>query len=261
LVLLIRNAVIALHQANQTGDYAVLRAMAAPDFQQRNDAAALAKAFTGLRAAKLDLSQAAAVNPRLYTDPVIDNGGYLRLAGFLPLGGDAKADFELAFQMVNGRWRLFGIGVHPPRDGDAKPPAAKAPTATAVPADPALLTLIRTSVLALNQANISGDYSVLRDLSASGFQDANSPAKLAEAFANIRGRGLDLAPVAVIEPRLLRPAAIDGNGYLRIAGYFPSRPEAVSFDLAFRFEDAQWRLFGIGVDTSPVEPPATASAQ
>lgn len=260
LVLLIRNAIVALHQANLTGDYAVLRALAAPEFQQRNDAAALAQAFSGLRAANLDLGQVAAVNPNLYGDPAIDADGFLRLSGFVPLGGDAKADFEFAFQMVNGRWRLFGIGVHPPRDGAPKPPAAKPASATAVPDGATLMTLIRGSVLALNQANISGDYSVLRDLGASGFQEANSPAKLADAFANIRARGLDLSPIAVIDPRLLRPAAIDNNGYLRLAGYFPSRPEAVNFDLAFRFEGGKWRLFGIGVDTTP-EQPAAASAQ
>ncbi|MEJ0012013.1 MAG: hypothetical protein WDM94_05140 [Bauldia sp.] len=259
LVLLIRNAIVALHQANVTGDYAVLRALAAPEFQARNDAAALSQAFTGLRAANIDLAAVAAINPRLYTDPVIDADGFLRLSGFVPLA-EAKVDFEFAFETVNGRWRLFGLGVHPPRDGSAAP-AAKPATATALPDNPSLLALIRGAVLGLNQANISGDYSVLRDLSAIGFQQANSPAKLSDAFANIRARGLDLAPVAVIDPRLFRPAAIDANGYLRLAGYFPSQPETVNFDLAFRFEDGQWRIFAIGVDTAPADQPATALAQ
>jgi hypothetical protein len=263
LVLLIRNAIVALHQANVTGDYAVLRALAAPQFQERNSAAALAQAFSGLRNANLDLAQVAAVNPRLYTDPTIDDNGFLRVAGFLPIG-EAKADFQFAFQMVDGRWRLFGIGVQPPPDAPAKPTltkAAAAKAATTVPDNVTLLTLIRGSVLALNQANISGDYSVLRDLGADGFQGANSPAKLSESFAAIRARGLDLAPVAVIDPRLFRPAAIDGKGYLRLAGYFPSQPEVVNFDLVFRFEGGQWRLFGIGVDTAPADRSATASAQ
>jgi hypothetical protein len=263
LVLLIRNAIVALHQANVTGDYAVLRALTAPQFQDRNSAAALAQAFTGLRNANVDLAQVAAVNPRLYADPAIDANGFLRISGFVPIG-EAKADFEFAFQMVDGRWRLFGIGVQPPKDAAAKPAltkAAAAKAATTVPDDIALLTLIRGSVLALNQANISGDYSVLRDLGADGFQSANSPAKLSESFAAIRGRGLDLAPVAVIEPRLFRPAAVDAKGYLRVAGYFPSRPEVVNFDLAYRFEGGQWRLFGIGVDTAPADQPATATTQ
>ncbi len=257
LVLLIRNAVVALHQANLTGDYAVLRALAAPEFQERNGASALGQAFAGLRAANLDLGQVAAVNPRLYVDPAIDGGGFLRLAGFIPLG-EARADFEMAFQMVGGRWRLFGIGVHPPRGATAA--VAKPASPTALPDNLVLLAMIRGAVLALNQANATGDYSVLRDLAASNFQKANSPAKLSEAFAAIRTRGLDLTPITVIDPRLFRPAAIDANGYLRLAGYFPSRPEQVNFDLVFQFEEGAWRLFGIGVDTSREDPATTALA-
>jgi hypothetical protein len=256
LVLLIRNAVVAVHQANQSGNYAVLRALAAPDFQQHNTAEGLSQVFSSLRAAGVDLGQVTAVNPRLYSDPAIDNSGFLRLAGFIPLG-EARADFEMAFQLVNGRWRLFGIGVHPPR-GPAIV-AAKAASPKAIPEDATLVAMIRNAVLALNQANATGDYSVLHGISAASFQTANSPAKLSDAFSAIRKRGLDLAPVAVIDPRLFRPAAIDRNGYLRLAGYFPSQPEQVNFDLVFQFEGGAWRLFGLGVDTGS-EPPATAAA-
>lgn len=259
LVVLIRNAVIALHQANITGDYAVLRGLAAPEFQERNTAAGLSQAFAGLRTAGLDLSTVAAVNPHLYRDAAIDNDGMLRLAGFIPFG-DRNVDFDLAFEMVSGRWRLFGLGVHPPRDSIATPTAAKALSPASVPGDETLVTLIRSSVMALNQANLTGDYSVLRDLSSANFQQANSPTKLSDAFANIRSRGLDLAPIAVIEPHLFRPATIDQNGYLRLAGYFPSQPEQVNFDLAFQFESGAWRLFGIGVDTSREAMPPSASA-
>ncbi len=51
---------------------------------------------------------------------MIDDDGFLQLAGFVPLG-DARSDFEFTFQMINGRWRLFGLGVHPPREGSIKP--------------------------------------------------------------------------------------------------------------------------------------------
>jgi hypothetical protein len=130
-------------------------------------------------------------------------------------------------------------------------------TPKAIPPDQRLLALIRTSVAALNQANMTGDYSVLHDLGAASFQAANPPPKLAQAFANIRERGLDLAPASAIDPRLFRPPAIDANGYLRVAGYFPSRPEQVNFDLVFQFERGAWRLFGIGVDSArdPAAPP------
>jgi hypothetical protein len=123
-----------------------------------------------------------------------------------------------------------------------------------------MIALIRGAVIALNQANMAGDYSVLRDFAAPGFQQANSLAQLGTIFAQLRARQLDLGPVAVIDPRLFRPPAIDQRGFLRLTGYFPSRPEQVNFDLAFQFVDDHWRLFGIGLNTSRQVTAASMSA-
>jgi hypothetical protein len=116
-----------------------------------------------------------------------------------------------------------------------------------------MVVLIRSAVVALNQANMTGNYSVLRDLSAPGFQQANSFADLATIFAELRARQLDLGPVVVIDPQLFRPAAIDERGLLRLTGFFASRPEQVNFDLAFQRVEGEWRLFGIGLNTSRIE--------
>jgi hypothetical protein len=257
LAMLVRDAIVALHQANVTGNYAVFRALAAPGFQQ-NSTDQLAKAFTDLRSAKLDLAQVAAVNPMLYSQPAIDKDGLLQLRGYIPFG-DARTNFEMAFQMVQGRWRLFGIGVYPPGKDDKPIPKAKAPSAKTIPSHTDLVATIRSSVLALNQANRTGDYSVLNGLGSKNFRAENPPEKLAAAFANMRNAGVDLTPILVIDPRLFRPAALDKNGYLRIQGYFPSQPEQVNFDLVFQFEGGAWRLFGLGVDSSR-EQPTTAAA-
>src|SRR6266702_4668463 len=48
-----------------------------------------------------------------------------------------------------------------------------------------VLMLIRSTLLALDQANKTGNYTVLRDLGAPGFQ-ANTAARLAEIFAKQR---------------------------------------------------------------------------
>jgi hypothetical protein len=47
LNLLIRTTIIAINQANKTGNYTVLRDLAAPDFQNVNSAEKLAEIFTG----------------------------------------------------------------------------------------------------------------------------------------------------------------------------------------------------------------------
>jgi hypothetical protein len=256
LVILVRNAIVALDQANDTGNYSVLREIAAPDFQTANTPARLSEVFTDLRTSKFDLAPATVINPRLNQEPALDEHGMLRLVGFFPFSA-GQVDFDLSYQLVGGRWRLFGIGLKPAGAVKAKSlPSSGMPQ---LPDSPTMVSLIRSSIIALNQANLTGNYSVLRDLSAPGFQQGNSFAKLSEAFSELRARQIDFAPVAVIDPRLFRPPAIDDRGRLRLTGYFPSQPEQVNFDLAFQIVDGQWRLFGVGLNTSREMPLASQS--
>ncbi len=111
--------------------------------------------------------------------------------------------------------------------------------------------LIRNTIIALNQANMTGNYTVLRDLAAPGFQRANNAAKLAQIFANLRERNLDLSPVFFMNPILVREPSIDAMGLLHMTGFFRSQPEQVNFDMVFQFFDNQWRLFGIAVNVAP----------
>jgi hypothetical protein len=253
LVILIRTSIIALQQANVSGDYAILRDIGAPRFQQANSPEKFSKAFADLRGREIDLGQIAVVNPQLVAEPKIDANGFLSLTGFFSVASD-RVNFDLVFQMVGERWRLFGIGVHPTQEsansGGNEASKVTPDAAGKIPDNARLVSLIRGSVISLNQANMTGDYSVLRGIGAPGFQNANTPGRLAANFAELRARQLDLAPVAVIEPRLFRPAALDAQGFLRVTGYFPSRPEQVNFDLAYQFVSGQWSLFGIGVNTS-----------
>ena len=139
----------------------------------------------------------------------------------------------------------------------AGPPAASAAPQASVPDGPILRLLIDTTLIAVNQANLTGNYSVLRDLGAPGFREVNSSARLAEIFSALRQRNLDLSPILLLDPKLVRPPALMENGLLRLSGFFPSAPEQVNFDLAFQLVRDHWLLFGIAVNTSPA---ATATA-
>jgi hypothetical protein len=44
--------------------------------------------------------------------------GYLRLTGYFPSQPE-QVNFDLAFQFVQGPWRIFGIGVNTSRDTPA----------------------------------------------------------------------------------------------------------------------------------------------
>jgi hypothetical protein len=148
---------------------------------------------------------------------------------------------------------------------------AQAPKQKAAPTEPqaapkpaqidrnGVLVLVRSALLALDQANKTGNYTVLRDLGAPGFQ-VNTSARLAEIFAKQRNDNLDLSGVAVIDPQLSLLPQIEANGLMRMAGFFPSVPSQVNFELAFAPVNGQWRLFGLSVSLGQMVPNAPDGA-
>jgi hypothetical protein len=138
-----------------------------------------------------------------------------------------------------------------PKQQPAQPPAPK-------PAQidrNGVLILIREALLALDQANKTGNYTVLRDLGSPQFQ-ANSAARLAEIFAQQRKDNIDLSGVAVIEPQLTLLPQIEANGLMHMAGFFPSVPTQVNFELVFAPVGGRWRLFGLSVSFGQAAPAA-----
>lgn len=117
--------------------------------------------------------------------------------------------------------------------------------------------LIRTTLVALSQANQTGNYTVLRDLGSPGFQAVNSAARLGEIFGELRRRKLDFSPVVFFNPKLVRKPVLDEAGRLRLTGFIETRPERINFDMLFENVREEWRLFGLAVQMRPA-PETTA---
>jgi hypothetical protein len=144
----------------------------------------------------------------------------------------------------------------------AQPAPSQSPSPAQQAAKPAnidrngTLMLLRSALLALDQANKTGNYTVLRDLGAPGFQSTNNAARLAEIFAKLRNDNVDLSGVAVLDPQLSLLPQIESNGMLHMAGFFPSVPTQVNFELIFAPVNGQWRMFGISVNVGSSAPAA-----
>ena len=125
--------------------------------------------------------------------------------------------------------------------------------APAVPPPPVgqaqAIYLVRSTLMTLNDANRSGNYTVLRDLATPEFAARNSAADLGAAFLDLRRRRVDLFAVALLDPRFDSVPALDRNGRLHIAGVFPTQPLEIRFDLTYGIAQGQWKLFGIAVST------------
>jgi len=143
------------------------------------------------------------------------------------------------------------------------PPAAPPAAATAplppgampkMPDQYKLNLLIRTTIIAINQANKTGNYTVVRDLAAPDFQNVNSAEKLAEIFTGLRNSKFDLSPVLFFDPKLIRQPELLANGMLRLTGFFDTRPQRVNFDLIFQPVETDWRLNAVNVGTKEAPP-------
>jgi hypothetical protein len=79
--------------------------------------------------------------------------------------------------------------------------------------------LLRSTLITLNDAIQTGNFTVLRDMGAPGFRDANSPARLSRAFTDLASRGVDLSAVSVITPQLMEAPTLDQQkGMLHLKG-------------------------------------------
>jgi hypothetical protein len=124
-----------------------------------------------------------------------------------------------------------------------------------VPDDDTLFILITGTLAALNQANITGNYTVFRDLAGPQFQQANNAARLSEIFSELRNSGLDFSSILLLSPDLTKEPQINDQGMLRLTGFFATEPERLNFDMLFERIDDKWLLFGIAVNTNVKEPP------
>ena len=117
LVMLVRNTLIAFNQANLTGDYAVLLALGAPDFQKNNDRAKLSEQFASFREQKIDVSPVAVLPPQFvrrprsmakgfYAWPVFSQANRCNCASVLPIRWSRGAGAMSASPSTRGRLRL-----------------------------------------------------------------------------------------------------------------------------------------------------------
>jgi hypothetical protein len=139
-------------------------------------------------------------------------------------------------------------------------PAPPPQSTISMPEPEVLLYLIRSHILALHHANITGNYTVLRDLGSPAFRAANSAARLGAIFANLRDAGVDLGAAATVTAELIQAPAIS-QGLLTLVGNLALPRQPVRFELGFQPVEQTWQLFAITIvplqaqAAAPADPP------
>ena len=162
--------------------------------------------------------------------------------------------FALAFAL---------LGAHTAAaDQQAKPAAAAAaPKPAGMQMSVLVLTvIIKDTIIALHHANMTGNYSVLRDMGTPVFRENFDQTALAGAFANLRARKIALSPAYYLSPNLTKAPELNKDSELVLVGFFPTQPMQIQFELRFMQLDGKWRLSGIGVDALPPPGPQASAA-
>lgn len=117
----------------------------------------------------------------------------------------------------------------------------------ALPDENVLARLVWSTMVALDNANRTDNYSILNSLGSPQFQMRNSPEQLSDIFLNLRQNRVDIGRTILSTPRYYIPPAILPDGTLRLRGGFDYRPKSIRFDLIYVNIGGGWQINAISV--------------
>ena len=118
-----------------------------------------------------------------------------------------------------------------------------------VPNERVLETLVKGTLLTFNDANVTGNYTVLHAKASKPFRLQFTPEKLQETFRDFAEKNIDFDIIAAYKPVYDPPPRVDKDGRLLVQGHFPTEPTRVVYDLEFIPSDGEWKLISINVKT------------
>jgi hypothetical protein len=107
--------------------------------------------------------------------------------------------------------------------------------------------LIKASLLTFNDANVTGNYTVMHAKLSKPFRDQFPPERLKEVFKVFNDKKIDFDLIAAKPPVASKPATVNDNGVLMLHGYFDTTPSRVNYELDFIMSDGEWKLIRINV--------------
>jgi hypothetical protein len=205
-------------------------------WQEQITPAQMQQAFQSFIEKKVDLGAIQQSDPVLDQDPKVDERGVLALKGHCPTA-PSQVLFELAYMMEGSAWKCVAVNVK------VTEPTAGALT---VPPDTELKKLVKGTLLDFNTAVRVQSFEAFHGTGSAALQQTESAAALRKSFQGFIDRKVDIGGIKNLDPVYQPPPAIDDRGVLRLAGYFPTKPQ-VKFKLSYVREGANWKLYSIAV--------------
>ena len=111
--------------------------------------------------------------------------------------------------------------------------------------------LVKTSLLTFNDANVTGNYTVLHAKLSNPFRDQITPEKLKQSFKSFADQHVDFDLIAAKPIVPTSEAKINSSGVLMLRGYFDTTPSRVTYELDFLRSEGEWKLISINVKVRP----------
>jgi hypothetical protein len=121
-------------------------------------------------------------------------------------------------------------------------------TSVSVPTSNEAIALIHSTLMTLNDANATGNYSVLRERGAPDFQARFSADVLAALFKVLREKKVDLSVTALLQPVIEDAVFAKAQNIVQFYGIVPTRPAQLRFGFSYQIVGGQWKLYGLNLD-------------
>lgn len=120
-----------------------------------------------------------------------------------------------------------------------------------IPSAEVLIILVRTTLLTVNDAALTGNFSVLRERADPEFQTVASTAKLSLAFRQLILQHIDMSEAALATPKFDGNPSFSDRGLLQLKGTMEIAAGLIAFNFAFKPVAGYWQPMGITVSITP----------
>ena len=119
-----------------------------------------------------------------------------------------------------------------------------------VPSPTTQEVLIKTSILTLNDAIVSGNFSVFHAKLAKPTREQFGPDRLKEAFESFAEQKIDMAAISARPPIATDDARIDERGALLLRGRFDVGRGRLTYELDFVPSEGEWKPIRVHVNVN-----------
>jgi hypothetical protein len=135
--------------------------------------------------------------------------------------------------------------------------AMPARAADTVPSATMQEILIKTSILTLNDAIVTGNFTVVHAKAAKVLREELGPDRIKQAFESFAEQKIDMSAISAATPVATAPAQIDDRGALLLRGRFDVGRSRLAYELHFLPSEGEWKPIKLHVSVNPLNETST----